>query len=63
MAVPLAAKLKKVLNDESFAVAAAGPQAVKAEQYLPRRAAREHNAQEFDAAIDEGLRAFGEGRS
>lgn len=58
MIAPVRALMKEVLGDESFAEAAGEPRGLGAKKFLMRRAAREQNAREFDAAIDEGVRAF-----
>jgi len=58
MVAPLRALMIEVLGDGSFAEAADEPRGLGAKEFLKRRAAREQNALEFDAAVDEGLRAF-----
>jgi hypothetical protein len=55
---PLRALIKEVLGDGSFADAAGQPRGIGAREFLDRRAAREQNAREFDAAVDDGLQAF-----
>jgi len=54
MVAPLAALMKEVLGDGSFAEAAGEPRGLGASEFLDRRAAREQNAREFDAAVDNG---------
>lgn len=63
MIAPLRAMMKEVLGDGSFAEAAGEPRGLGAKEFLNRRAAREHNAREFDGAVDEGLQAMWGGRT
>jgi hypothetical protein len=63
MVAPLAALMKEVLGDGSFADAAGQPLGIGAKEFLARREARVANAREFDAAVDEGLRACAERRT
>ncbi|MGA7200495.1 MAG: hypothetical protein WBX26_01590 [Candidatus Cybelea sp.] len=58
MIAPLRAMMKEALGDGSFADAAGEPRGLGAREFLDRRAAREQNAREFDAAVDDGLQAF-----
>jgi hypothetical protein len=61
MIAPLRAKFEEMLAcDASFREAAGErvPGKIGAKKFLARREARVANGREFDAAIDEGLRAF-----